>query len=133
MTIPNVFVKNLQLCDWSMVPSINEAANTISVANFIKQSAADGITLEMELELVNMDVALDQVVQHHTPIDRNLTKSYKVTTVHNAGITLSSLLEFLLNLADWSIVKDKDQKENLALCNFLEHVIDRLLNRQGLA
>ena len=66
------------------------------------------ITLETELELVNMDVALGQAVQHRNPIDCNLTKSYKVTSVHNTIITMTSLLAFLLNLANWSVVQDKD-------------------------
>ena len=82
------------------------------------------MTLEIEQELVNMDVALDQTVQHRNAIGRNLAKSNKVNTIHEAAISLSSLLEFLLNLADWSIVKDKDQKEKPADNN-------RLLNRQG--
>ena len=89
------------------------------------------MTLETEQKLVNMDAALDQAVYHRSAIGRNLAKSYKVNTIHKAVISLSSLLAFLLNLANWSIVKDKDQKEKLALCQFLAHVIKRLLNRQG--
>ena len=60
MTIPHVCVKKLYLCDWLMVPLINETANTISITRFTKQSMADRMTLEMEQELVNMDEALDR-------------------------------------------------------------------------
>ena len=90
---------------------------------------ANRTTLETELELVNMNVALGQVVHHLNPISCNLTKSYKVTYMHNTVINMSSLLAFWLNLADWSIVKDKDGHNKPDLCNFLEHVINCLLAR----
>ena len=50
------------------------------------------MTLETEQELVNMDVDLDQAVQHCSAIGCNLAKSYKVNTIHEAVISLSSLL-----------------------------------------
>ena len=89
VTIPHVFVKKLQLCDCSTAPSINEAVNIISITSFTKQSMADRMTLETEQELVNMDVALDQAMQHRSAIGRNLAKSYKVSTTHKAVISLS--------------------------------------------
>ena len=47
-----------------------------------------------------MDEALGQAVQHYNAIANNLTKGYKITSVHNAFITMLFLLAFSLNLAD---------------------------------
>ena len=58
------------------------------------------MSLEIEQEPVNIDVALNQTVQHRSVISRNLAKSYKVNTIHKAVIALSSLLTFFLNLAN---------------------------------
>ena len=69
-------------------------------------------------------------MQHRSAIGCNLVKSYKVNTIHKAVISLSSLLEFLLNLIDWSIIEDKEGKEKPTLCQFLIHVLDYLINRQ---
>ena len=81
MTIPHVFVKKLQLCDWLIVPPIEETAATISIACFTKHSMTDRATLEIELELVNIDVALGQAVQHRNPISEARGKEGKLLAI----------------------------------------------------
>ena len=131
VTIPHVFVKKLQLCNRSVTEPINKTLSIISVACFTKISTADRTTLEKELELVNMDEALGQGVQHRNAIDRSLTKSYKITSLYDAVITMSSLLALLLNLADWNVADDEMGQEMPALCHFLEQFIKFLLSRAG--
>ena len=129
VTIPQVYAKKLQLYDWLIATPINETSATISITYFTKHSVPDKTTLETKLELVNMDEALGKAVQHRNAIGHSLTKSYKITSVHDAVITVSSLLSFLLNLADWIVAENRMSQEKPALCHFLELVIKLLLSR----
>ena len=75
VAIPHIFVKKLQLCNWLVVKPINKTPSTISIVCWTKISNVDRKILEIELELVNIDEALGQAVQHHNDIGCNLTKS----------------------------------------------------------